>query len=206
MTRLAGALLGCALVVGSATAEPTHPRFTVAEIRYDLRAEDVVGARKSGLLCTPAGKLRWTMVSPERQALTDRLSAAMRAAGLDAKLTSEDDFDREVRTPFRIAVTVESAHLSACGPWMGLKLGKTARQKIAGEIATTWRVFDQKRRVLMVKAAFCTRFKAESDRDALTDVILRLAPIVARRIAATEPLEQRAELQAPDTICERNAV
>jgi hypothetical protein len=192
--------------MGDAAAAQERPRFMVAEVRYDLHADDVVGARRSGLLCTPAGKLRWTMVAPDRRALTDRLSAAMRAAGLDAKLTSDDDFDREVRTPFRIAVTVERARMSACVPWMGLKVGKTARQKIAGEIATTWRVFDQKRRVLVVKAAFCTRFKAESDTDALTGVFLRLAPIVAKRVAEAEPLDGREETVAVEKSCEQNAV
>lgn len=179
----------------------------VAEVRYDIRADDVVGARKSGLLCVPAGKLHWNMVSPDRRGLTDRLSAAMRAAGLDAKLTSEDDFDREVRTPFRISVTVEAAHISACGPWLGLKIGKAARQKVMGEIATTWRVFDQKRRVLVVKAAFCTRFKAESDTDALTEVFLKLASTVAKRVAEAEPLEQQAD-QGTGGVnsCEVNAV
>ncbi len=204
--RAITASVALALFLSDAAAAQERSRFTVAEVRYELRADDVVGARRSGLLCTPAGKLRWTMVAPDRRALTDRLSAAMREGGLDAKLTSEDDFDREVRTPFRITVTVESAHFSVCGPWMGLKVGKTARQKIAGEIATTWRVFDQKRRVLVMKAAFCTRFKAQSDSDALTGVFLRLSPIVAKRVAEAEPLDRREELLAADTNCEQNAV
>lgn len=194
------------LLVGSPAGAQERSRFTVAEVRYDIQADDVVGARKSGMLCTPAGKLHWTMVSPDRRALTDKLSAAMRAAGLDAKLTSDDDFDREVRTPFRIAVTVERARMSVCVPWMGLKLGRTARQRIAGEIETTWRVFDQKRRVLVVKAAFCTKFKEQSDAAAMSGVFVKLAPIVARRIADAEPLDRQEELVASDTTCERNEV
>lgn len=188
-------------------AAQERPRFTVTEVRYDVAADAVIGPRRSGLLCTPAGKLHWNAVAPERRALTDRLSAALHDAGLDAKITSEDDFDREVRTPFRVAVTLERAKVSACVPWMGLRVGKTARQKIAGEIETTWRVFDQKRRILVVKAAFCTRFKAESDSgDAVASVLLKLVPIVARRIATAEPLDGREEQVAADTTCEQNAV
>ena len=196
-----------ALLLSDPAVAQQRPRFTLAEVRYDIAADTVVGARRSGLLCTPAGKLRWNAVSPDRRALTDRLSAALHDAGLDAKITNEDDFDREVRTPFRVTMTIERAKGSACVPWMGLKVGKTARQKIAGEIDTVWRVFDQKRRVLVLKAAFCTRFKAESDTgDAVASVIFRLAPMVAGSIAAAEPLERREEQVAADTVCEQNAV
>lgn len=207
MLRPACALVCWALFAKVAGAEARAPRFTLAEVRYDIAADDVVGARRSGLLCTPAGKLRWNAVSPERRKLTDRLAAAAHDAGLDVKLTSEDDFDREVRTPFRVAVTVERAKMSACVPWMGLRVGRTAKLRAAGEIDTVWRVFDQKRRILVFKAAFCTRFKLESDSgDVVGGVLAKIAPAVARRIVAAEPMGARQELAAADATCEQNAV
>lgn len=182
-------------------------RFTVAEVRYDLAADAVVGSRRSGLLCTPAGKLHWNTVSPDRRAMTDRLSGAMHDAGLDAKISSEDDFDRAVRTPFRITMTVARAKIRMCVPWMGLRVGKTAKQRASGQVDTVWRVFDQKRRILVLKAAFCTRFEAESDSgDAVASVFLKLAPVVARRIAAAEPLDRSEEQVAADVTCEQNAI
>jgi hypothetical protein len=200
------AVLAALLSAAPAMAQD-RPRFTVTEVRYDVLADAVVGARRSGLLCTPAGKLRWTAVAPDRRRLTDRLSAALHDAGLDVRISSDDDFDREVRTPLRITVTLERARVSACVPWMGLRVGKAAKQRASGEIETVWRVFDQKRRILVFKAAFCTAFKTESDTgDAVGSAFLKLAPTVSRRVAAAEPLDAKPELTAADSTCEAGAV
>ena len=138
-----------------AQAAAAGERFTIAEVDFAMPAEAVVGAKRSGMLCTPAGRLRWRDVNPDRKALLHRLATAARDAGLDVRVPSADDFSSAVSTPYRVTVAVTRVEASACVPWQGIRLGKQPRIRGGRHIETVWRVFDQKRRVLVAKLSLC---------------------------------------------------
>lgn len=177
-------------------AEPLA-RYTVADVRDDLPADAVIGRKRSGLLCTPAGSMRWSSIAPDRKAMIETVSLRARDAGLHVKVPSADDFNQEIRTRFRITATIEKAHLNVCVPWMGLRIGKQPRVRASGEIASVWRVFDQTRHILVARVSFCTRFKREVDSPEVSDAVLAIlrdmTPLVVRRIQMLEPLDTRSE-------------
>lgn len=167
-----------AALIGAATpamAAPP-PRFTASEVEYKLTAETRIGAKRSGLLCMPAGKLLWKEAAPAAGALKAIIAAEAHAAGLDIMIPSDDDFSDAVRTPYRITVTVERVMMNACFPWQGIRVGKQARLAAAGSSGVVWRIFDQRRRVLALKVLIC----GNVDR---TDGTGDLREVTARHIA-----------------------
>ena len=138
-----------------AHAAETGERFTISEVDFSMPSDAVVGPKRSGMLCTPAGRLRWRDVDPERKALIQRLAVAARDAGLDVRVPSADDFSSAISTPYRVTVAVTRVEASVCVPWQGLRLGKQPRIRGERHLETVWRVFDQKRRVLVAKLSLC---------------------------------------------------
>lgn len=161
------------LLIASAPAHATEAgeRFTISEVDFAMPTEAVVGAKRSGMLCTPAGRLRWRDVDPERKALLHRLAVAARDAGLDVRVPTADDFSSAVSTPYRVTVTVTRVEASACVPWQGIRLGKQPRVRGERHVETVWRVFDQKRRVLVAKLSLCRSGKYAGEARELSEPV-----------------------------------
>ncbi len=146
-----------------AAASDSPPSFTIAQIVAVPKSGTIIGARRSGLLCTPAGRVYWRDVAPAEDHLKRNLAVAMTSAGMTTKVPSADDFDREVRTRYRITVTILRAEVNVCVPWRGLRVGAQRRAKATGRLVTLWRVFDQKARLLVAKARVCVSLSNRED-------------------------------------------
>ncbi len=168
LARLSSLVLILALLVAASDAPP---KFTVAQITTVPTEGTVVGARRSGLLCSPAGRLHWRDIAPGEDRMKRHLAVALTAAGIDTKIPSDDDFDHEVRTPYRITVSVLRVDADVCVPWRALRLGGQARIKATGRLVTVWRVFDQKARALILKGRICVSLSdRQQDRNGVSFV------------------------------------
>lgn len=143
----------------SADAADIH-MFAMAPVRFALHGDDRIGARRSGLLCTPAGSLLWREVGADGQGLAARAGARLQAAGTILAVANADRMDSGVpASRFRIVATVEHLAMNGCMPWRGFNVGKVRGPvKGSGRIVVTWRVFDVASRELASKVASCQDF------------------------------------------------
>lgn len=184
-----------AALITATPATPTGaPRFTVSEVEYKLTADTRIGAKRSGLLCLPAGRLLWKEAAPPARALKGMIVAEARVAGLDVVIPSDDDFSDAVRTPYRIKATVERVAMNACIPWRGIRVGEQARLKVAGGIETVWRIFDQRRRALALKILMCRNVDQSEQSNNLPGLTARQIAFGAREVSR---IIKESDLQLP---------
>ena len=141
-----------ALLGAAAGAEPL---LTVDAITDRLEADRAIGARRSGMLCTPAGKVRWRDAAPRSEGTRLVLATALAERGAAVTIPSRDDFDGRVHTRYRIDLEIVDVRLDTCVPWRGIRVGGQARLKATGQVAAIWRVFDQKQHRLVAKVPVC---------------------------------------------------
>ena len=119
--------------------------LSVVPVRTELDADDRIGARRTGLLCAPAGATRWRDAAFEPLAAADAVATSLQARGIDAA-TVEDAADRPATRPARrrLTVVVTAAHVDACVPQHGLVrlVGGRRQLKASGSITLHWRVAD----------------------------------------------------------------
>ena len=173
MPARAVAALLASLSSGAAQAQsPTS--YVVAPIRSELSGSDTVGALRSGLICAPAGKLRWTDVAhdPARAA---RLTAATLAdVGIRADMPADDRIGSPPAGERRLVGDVVRLSASACLKQYGLlrKLSPKRSMSGRGEIAIRWRVHRTGVREPEATFVTCAKFALNGDArepDALLD-------------------------------------
>lgn len=116
------ALAGWALLaLGAAAPAAARTVYTVVRVGSDLTGEQIVGVRRAGLACLPAGKLRWAQVdagtnTDQREAVQD----ALEDADLPVVPFGEYSGERgDAETP-RLRGVVKAAAFDLCAKhWLG---------------------------------------------------------------------------------------
>jgi hypothetical protein len=146
-----------------AAAPPPEPTFAIGRLKADLPGNLVIGRARSGLICGPAGALRWRDASPGLMDASHRAAAAMHGAGLDVAVPDPDVMEGEdERTLIRIVPTLAAIHMNACTAWRGVKLSASQGSvKASGRIAVIWRAYDWRTQRLRLKVTSCTDFNID---------------------------------------------
>lgn len=156
---LAGVLTG-ALAANpiSAQAPSPAPSYYVFAVDASFGARDKIGAKRAGLLCVPAGPLRWRDVDDGGIShLSAMLGAALNRAGLHALSRDRDVFETGgPDADYRLVVTIKGIDASVCAPHWGLG-GKRAYDG-RGRITLRWQVYSRATRAIVddweVQSAF----------------------------------------------------
>lgn len=143
ITAFALILLG-ALAPGWAAAQPGGAALLVDPLRNELSGADRIGAKRTGVLCAPAGALLWSDVAPDRVAVAERVATALSGAGYIATLSTDAPSSSGPAIPAarRVTITVTGADIDACVPQHGWfrMMGGRKSLKARGSIALRWRV------------------------------------------------------------------
>lgn len=190
-----------AAIVASFSSLPayaqTAPAYIVAPVRSELAASADVGKRRAGVLCAPAGKLRWSDLAPDAEHAATLVARTFREAGMDAETPAYDRLGRDAgASTTRILADVVALDLSLCVKQSGLARLVDSRRAARGRgvITVRWRTYDAGTRRLLSTREICPRFKV--DGDALTPGLL-LDQAFAE--AAREFARTREDQTAPAT-------
>ena len=183
--RIAARLFGSALLLAAAVqaqAQAGAPAgrldsgrlYTVAPVTFDLRAEETVGAKRSGSLCLPAGSIRWRDAKPDGADAREAVALAARGAGLSVG-AADNPFDQGVTGVDRaIRVRMRGLHLTACVPAGGL--GRLVRRSMLvkgdGLIALEWRIYARNQDAPVATGQTCTAVTYRGDPGALDRMTL----------------------------------
>lgn len=129
--------------VSAAADGPRALPIEVMNLRSSIEPSEVVGARRTGRLCGPAGSTRWSDAAPEPTRLADKVVERLRADGHEAMTTEEaDDLPEQAARRRRLTLTVSAARIDACVPQHGLVrlVGGRRSLKVQGTVTVHWRL------------------------------------------------------------------
>ncbi|PAX09701.1 hypothetical protein CKY28_02940 [Sphingomonas lenta] len=131
-----------AILSSGAAAAQTSTSYVVAPIRSELSGSDTVGALRSGLICAPAGKLRWSDVAHDPARAARLVATTLGERGVRADMPADDRIGSPPVGERRIVGDVIRLEASACLKQYGLlrKLSPKRSMSGRGEIAIRWRV------------------------------------------------------------------
>ena len=97
------------------------PRYAVVAIRDDIAVGTIVGPLKAGLLCLPAGQVRWDQIArPSEAALIKRAERTLSggaAANPDPFAPSADSSES---AKYGVVITIRTARLKLCVAGLGI--------------------------------------------------------------------------------------
>ncbi|MGJ3649748.1 hypothetical protein ACLB0R_14915 [Sphingomonas sp. GlSt437] len=133
----------------SAQALPPAPSYYIFAVDASFGPRAKIGAKRAGLLCIPAGPLRWRDVDNGGVShLGAMLGAALNRAGLHALSRDRDVFETGgPDADYRVVVTIKGIDASVCAPHWGLG-GKRAYDG-HGRIALRWQVYSRATRAIV---------------------------------------------------------
>lgn len=126
--------LGLALLMASPKAGAA--RYAVVSVRDDIAVGTIVGSLKAGLLCLPAGQVRWDQIArPTEAALIARAEIALPG---NTSTSETDPFaqpvERGASADYRVIITIRTARLKLCVAGLGIGERKPSG---AGQIEAT---------------------------------------------------------------------
>ena len=154
------------LAAGPATAQttpaPMPPSYTVAPVRFEMKGTDVVGRRRAGMICAPAGRIVWRDVVPDRGRAALLVAQVLAATGLKIDQPSEDDWLSEAtpHTGLRIYASIAALDMTACAPAYGMlrPLAHDRSLRGSGTIDVQWRIYDMHTRNAVTRVETCQSF------------------------------------------------
>jgi len=115
--------------------------YSIASVRYELEPSQKIGAAKAGMLCLPAGSVRWNdLAKPDRDALVERLETSFGAAGLPFDQKNDPIFADASSARYRLRLIIESVKLSLCTGGFG---SFHLKPKGSGTATIRWEIFDR---------------------------------------------------------------
>lgn len=169
-------MTGVGLLAILAAAQPTSAQvYKITPVSFDMSAGDMVGAKRSGSLCLPAGAIAWREAKPDAVDAREAVTQAARKAGLSVGAADNPfeegvtGFDRAIR------VRVRGLHVNACVPpgGLGRLMNRSRAVKGDGVIAIEWRVYARGTDDPVMTRRTCTAFTYRGDPGALTDMTLQ---------------------------------
>lgn len=140
-----------AVAVGRGADQPSAI-FSVAPLKVELDDAGIIGRRRAGLICAPAGAIRWRDVG-----LNGAEGAAAIAAGLhDAGVPVQDpETDTDLPAPraggYRLVARLTEVRLQVCSPQWGAMRLIERKHTLKGEgfLKVDWRIYDVAARKLL---------------------------------------------------------
>ena len=153
-------------------AEVARGRYALADFRFALLADDVIGTRRSGVFCLPSGTVKWRDAKADRADAIDVVRAELAANDSTPAATSgqgEPD-----PTSYLIRGEITKLELSPCVPpgGMGRIFNRSHRIKGSGTMTTTWQVDDPDHRVATRVLVRCTNFTYDQHGGTLGGIVL----------------------------------
>lgn len=163
-----------ALLASEAATAQSPVSYVVAPVRSELSGSDTVGALRSGLICAPAGKLRWSDLAHDPVREAQLVATTLNELGIRADLPADDRIGSAPAGERRIVGDVVRVTASACVKQYGLlrKLSSKRSMSGRGEIAIRWRVHRPGIREPDAAYVTCAEFRLSGDArelDALLD-------------------------------------
>lgn len=135
--------------------------LALSPVRTTLSAEDVVGSRRSGAICTPAGKLLWRDVAMDGGELATHAAKRLHDAGVSIAIADPDRLDPALPpSRMQVVATVERVTMRSCVPWHRLKLVASAL-RTSGRLVVEWRLFRVGDGRLITKVTTCRDFAVD---------------------------------------------
>lgn len=148
--------------------------FAVGAFRTELTADDKVGRRQAGLICGPAGALRWRDVEPAAGKASGAAARAIRAAGVTIDAPDADDW-LDYRPPasgYRLIGDVDGVEASACAPAYGIgrRVDHDRRLKGEGRMRVDWRIYRLADHQVVAHTRTCAAFSFDRAGMTTTDI------------------------------------
>ena len=206
-------ILTTATSAAAQTAPPATVRgetLSVGALRTVLSAEDKVGHKRAGLICAPAGTLRWRDVEPSGAKAAAAIARAVRDAGVAMDAPEADDWlgYRAPSTGYRLIGAVVGMDASACVPAYGLarKVDHGQRLKGDGRMRVEWRIYRLADRKEVARTQTCAAFRFDEPKLLPSDIgqlgAIENARVLGRELAAHAPaLTLPTTLIAPGQAC-----
>ncbi|UVO52116.1 hypothetical protein M0208_16950 [Sphingomonas sp. SUN019] len=189
---------------GESAAEPT---YSVAPLRFEITSDIVVGRRKSGVFCLPAGDLRWSDAAPDPARAASMLARALHRSGVDISVDGDDWLgDKQRQGELRLIVAVKRVRLNACFPqWGPAKLtSRTRKFNGEGVAEISWRVYDGTSRKRIAAGHLCQNLRISSDQlsmpDAMAEGLAGAAPEIAISIKSERQPETKGVAENDSTV------
>ncbi|WP_425230281.1 hypothetical protein [Sphingomonas sp.] len=176
---LMGALAAGQVAAGGVT-------YRVEPLAIDTRVADVVGPRRSGSLCLPAGSIAWREARPEPREAREAFAAGLRAGGLTVADTGNPFAEGGRGADRAIRAGLRGVRLSACVPpgGLGRLLNHSHAVKGDGLVAMSWRVYARDQDAPVVAGVTCVAFAYREARATLMTMTLAGIEAAGRHIAA----------------------
>ena len=147
-------MIGSAIALGLASAAVAVPDdYSIADVRFDISDNAVLGPLRAGLLCLPAGKVRWKdLTRPDASTVIPDLHRKLAADSLRVEAGGDPIFAVPAPpTRYRLRVTVVNATLKLCKP--GSPIGPQI-YKGTGSLTIVWETFDRQARETVLRNEF----------------------------------------------------
>ena len=191
-------IIGAAVPVCEQTSSPAtlaSEVFSVGALRTELTADDKVGHKRAGLICAPAGVLRWREVEPPGTRARAAVARAVRDAGVAIDAPDADDWldYRAPGTGYRLIGDVVGMEANACVPAYGLarKVDHGQRLKGEGRMRVEWRIYRLADRKLVARTETCAAFRFDQPKLLPSDIgqlgAIANARVLGHELAAHAP-------------------
>lgn len=128
----------------TAAAQTGAAVVMVDPLRSDLSSDDRIGAKRTGVLCAPAGAVLWSEAAPDRAAMAERVVTTLNGVGVAAVMSGESPSSpvATLAPARRLTVTIAGADIDACVPQHGWfrMMGGRKTLKAQGSVKLRWRV------------------------------------------------------------------
>ncbi|WP_174279767.1 hypothetical protein [Sphingomonas bacterium] len=167
--------------------------YRVEPLAIDARVADVIGPKRSGSLCLPAGSIAWREARPDPADAREAFATGLRVGGIGAGDTG-NPFSESGRGATRaIRASLRGVRLSACVPPGGLGRLLNRGQSVKGDgvMAVTWRVYARSQDAPILTGATCVTFAYRQERATLPSMTLAGFEAAGRQVAADVLAEGR---------------
>lgn len=137
--------------------------LTVGTFRTELVGDDKVGRRRAGLICAPAGALRWREVEAVGAKASAAAARAIRDAGVTIDAPDADDWldHRAPSTGYRLVGDVVGLDATVCAPAYKIirSLDHGRRLKGEGRMRIEWRIYRLADHQVVARTQTCAAFR-----------------------------------------------
>ena len=133
----------CLFYASPAVAQQGTPRlsFNIARLSYPLEARQILGPRRAGFLCLPAGKVRWRdMALPAVADVEHAVDQAGWARSLGLTLQQSHPVFLLAPADLVVAGTLVNAQISMCVPGRNIGIGRRVVTG-GGQITLRWDIW-----------------------------------------------------------------
>ena len=143
------------------TNRPNQP-FAVGAVLTEVAGDAKVGSKHAGLICAPAGALRWREVEPSGAKSAGAATRVIRDAGVPVVAQDADDWieTRAPSTGYRLIGAVVGVKASVCSPAFGIgrALDHSKRLKGEGRMRVEWRIYRLADHQVVARTETCAPF------------------------------------------------